>query len=133
MTETILRFVHITDTHLSPETEYGRHHHGAAHSAREGAIALVETVNALPFQPDFILHTGDVVYDPDPAAYGVAKSILSRLKAPVPEPAESAGLLCGGQSRSGCRAATGSRRCEYPDTVFPLRTGNQGRAIAGAG
>ena len=83
MTGTILRFVHITDTHLSPETEYGRHHHGAAHSAREGAITLVETVNALPFQPDFILHTGDVVYDPDPAAYGVAKSILSRLKAPV--------------------------------------------------
>lgn len=83
MTDTLLRFVHLSDTHLSPDPDYGRGQNGAAHSAREGAEALVRAVNVLPFQPDFILHTGDVVYDPDPAAYVVAQEILGQLKAPV--------------------------------------------------
>ena len=44
---------------------------------------LVESINALPFQPDFIVHTGDVVNDPDESAYELAESVLSKLQAPV--------------------------------------------------
>ncbi len=44
---------------------------------------LVEKINGLPFQPDFIVHTGDVVNDPDEKAYQLAESILSKLEAPV--------------------------------------------------
>src|SRR5262249_9557039 len=61
--------------------DYGKHE--TAHSAREGAEALVKQVNALPFKVDFILHTGDVAYDPEPEPYHAAKMILGQLKQPV--------------------------------------------------
>lgn len=81
MTDTILRFVHISDTHISADDEYGRHH--SPHSTREGAQALVRQLNNLPFEPDFILHTGDVAYDPDPSAYHIAREILGEIRYPV--------------------------------------------------
>jgi Icc protein len=81
MTEPTLRFVHITDTHISPEQDHLRP--GGKHSSADCARALVAAVNALPFQPDFILHTGDVAYDPDERAYELAREILRALKAPV--------------------------------------------------
>jgi hypothetical protein len=31
-------------------------------------VALIKAVNDVPFAPDFVLHTGDVAYDPDPEA-----------------------------------------------------------------
>lgn len=34
-------------------------------------------------QPDFVIHTGDVAYDADPAAYELAAAIFSRLQVPV--------------------------------------------------
>ncbi len=83
MTNTILTFVHISDTHISAHPDYGRGEHGSFHSAREGAEALVAAVNALPFKPDFVLHTGDVAYDPDPSAYLSASEILSGIQYPV--------------------------------------------------
>ncbi|MCA0456352.1 MAG: metallophosphoesterase [Chloroflexi bacterium] len=81
MPEQRLTFVHISDTHISPDMEYGKHH--APYSTQTGARALVRAVNALPFNVDFILHTGDVVYDPVPEAYLTAKDILSELARPV--------------------------------------------------
>jgi Icc protein len=81
MPETILRFVHISDTHISPDADYPPNRPDL--NTRRGAEALVHQLNALPFTPDFILHTGDVVYDPDPAAYEVAKEILGRINYPV--------------------------------------------------
>lgn len=77
----MLRFVHLSDTHLSPDPDYT--YKNADYPALPGAKALVQAVNALPFTPDFILHTGDAAYDPDPAAYPVVKSVLGELKAPV--------------------------------------------------
>ena len=81
MSPSVVRFVQITDTHISPDPEYRR----AAHlpSSADCARALVAAVNALPFQPDFILHTGDVAYDPDESAYALAREIFAALKAPV--------------------------------------------------
>jgi Icc protein len=81
MPEATLRFVHITDTHISADPNYGRdEQHG---SPAVAARALVTTVNALPFQPDFILHTGDVAFDPDEASYQLAAEIFRPLKAPL--------------------------------------------------
>lgn len=77
---TLLRFVHISDTHINPDTSYIKH---GAPTPLAGTKALVEAVNALPFQPDFILHTGDVVYDPYPEAYSAAEAAFEPLKAPV--------------------------------------------------
>jgi Icc protein len=81
MTTPILQFVHISDTHISSDPDYGRKY--APYSTQEGAAALVRQLNALPFKPDFVLHTGDVAYDPDPSAYGVALNILKPIEYPV--------------------------------------------------
>jgi len=81
MPEQQLTFVHISDTHISTDPDYGKQN--AAHSTLAGAIALVKAVNALPFNIDFILHTGDVVNDPVSEAYLTARDILSQLARPV--------------------------------------------------
>lgn len=81
MPDTLLTFVHLSDTHISPDSAYGNHH--APWSTQQGARALVKAVNALPMQPDFILHTGDVVYDPVPEAYHTARQILATLESSV--------------------------------------------------
>ncbi|MBI1257316.1 MAG: hypothetical protein GC204_07585 [Chloroflexi bacterium] len=81
MSETLLRFVHITDTHISADPHYNQY--GAMHTPMVGATALVHQINTLPFRPDFVLHTGDVAYNPDETAYPVAKEILSEIEVPV--------------------------------------------------
>lgn len=75
----MLEVIHISDTHFGPDCAHAIR--GA--NACERAEALVEAVNALPFVPDFVVHTGDVANDPDRRAYGLAAEVLSQLKAPV--------------------------------------------------
>src|SRR5262245_23273905 len=79
--EVLLRFVHISDTHISQKPDYN--HAEADYLPMVGARRLVEKINSLPFAPDFVLHTGDVVYDPDPQAYDFAREILSQIKYPT--------------------------------------------------
>jgi 3',5'-cyclic AMP phosphodiesterase CpdA len=77
-----VRFVHLSDTHLVPRP--GGEVRGVNTYRR--LEALVRAVNALPFAPDFIVHTGDVLDDaedePD-AACGLAAQVLARLRAPL--------------------------------------------------
>jgi 3',5'-cyclic AMP phosphodiesterase CpdA len=75
----LLEIIHISDTHFGPD----RDHSIRGSNSCLRAEALVAAVNALPFTPDFIVHTGDVTNEPDPAAYALAASVLSDLKAPV--------------------------------------------------
>lgn len=79
--EVTLRFVHISDTHISHDPAYILPE--ARHTPINGARALVDAINNLPFEPDFVLHTGDVVYDPDPLAYVAAQEVLSKIRFPV--------------------------------------------------
>jgi Icc protein len=44
---------------------------------------MVAYLNNLPFEPDFVLHTGDVSYNPDTVAYQKAQAILGDLRYPV--------------------------------------------------
>lgn len=76
----LLTIAHISDTHIAPDEAYGL---GRGWGANAGARALVAAVNALPFQPDLVLHTGDVAYDPEAAAYPIARTILGGLHAPL--------------------------------------------------
>lgn len=78
--EPLLRFVHITDTHINPDLSYTVYD---APPPLVCARALVDAVNALPFQPDFILHTGDVAYDPYPEIYPTIRDLFAALPAPV--------------------------------------------------
>jgi Icc protein len=77
----LLRFVHISDTHLSADRDYT--HAEADYPAWAGARELVKQVNALPFTPDFVLHTGDVVADPVEAHYRAARELLDEIKFPT--------------------------------------------------
>lgn len=79
----LLTFIHISDSHLSGDPAYTFQH--ANFPPLAGARALVKRINDLPFTPDFILHTGDVVYDPDPdpASYALAREVFRTLKYPV--------------------------------------------------
>lgn len=81
MAEPLLTFVHMSDTHIGIDPEYGKQH--TAYSTQISTTALVKQINALPFKVDFVLHTGDVAYDPDASAYYTARDILSELKYPI--------------------------------------------------
>jgi Icc protein len=80
MVATLLRFVHISDTHYS-SPEYD--HPPSRVDTRYGTQQLIRAVNKLPFTPDFILHTGDVAYDPRPEIYPEIKTLFAQFKAPL--------------------------------------------------
>jgi len=75
----VLEVIHISDTHFGPDPS----HEIRGANACERARALVRAIRELPFVPDFIVHTGDVVNDPDEGAYALAASVLADLPAPV--------------------------------------------------
>jgi 3',5'-cyclic-AMP phosphodiesterase len=81
MSDTLLTFIHISDTHISPDPNYSLSE--ADYTPLEGAKELVKSLQALPFKADFILHTGDVVYDPHESAYATAKEIFAPLDIPI--------------------------------------------------
>lgn len=73
-------FVQISDTHLGPTAVYTDSHGVAPYPCAE---RLVEIINDLPQTPDFVIHTGDVIYDPDPAAFELAAALFARLNVPI--------------------------------------------------
>jgi Icc protein len=79
--EVMLQFVHISDTHISADPAYT--HAEADYTAMAGAKELVRQINALPFQPDFVLHTGDIAFDPVASAYDTARIILQDIRYPT--------------------------------------------------
>jgi Icc protein len=82
MNDALLTFVHISDTHLHADPQYVGNI--ARFSSRQGVAAIVNEINALPFEIDFVLHTGDVMTDPEHVEdYMVAHAYLSPLRAPV--------------------------------------------------
>lgn len=75
----ILTFVHITDTHLGPALDYEFNGYHPARYLRR----VVDLINAFPVQPDFVLHTGDLINDRSAASYEIAQGILCDLRAPL--------------------------------------------------
>ncbi|SRR5258708_19132365 len=74
-----MRFVHITDTHVGPTPD----HRVLGQQSLPALEALVKLINSLPFEPDFILHNGDIVDDGSEEAYALARQTLQKLKAPI--------------------------------------------------
>ncbi|PJF23463.1 MAG: hypothetical protein CUN56_00810 [Phototrophicales bacterium] len=77
----MLTFAHISDTHIHPDETYSMPY--AEGYPTVGARQLIQAINALPFPLDFVLHTGDVAYDPDPDAYHTCADLFSTLKPPI--------------------------------------------------
>jgi 3',5'-cyclic-AMP phosphodiesterase len=80
MADILLRFLHISDTHYAPP-DYERP--PSRFDPLTGFRALIDQLNQLPYQPDFILHSGDVAYDPYPDIYDEIHKLLSDLSAPL--------------------------------------------------
>jgi len=71
-----LSFVQISDSHIG--------FNKAANDDVAATLAqAVDAVNALPAQPAFVVHTGDVTHLSKPAQFDAAKQVLATLKAPL--------------------------------------------------
>lgn len=107
MTEVLLRFAHISDTHITPgdstERNFANYSPAVlamieesaklrtespppppAQPSSVAAKTLVSQVNNLPFDLDFVLHTGDVMTDPkQPADYEAVNALFRDFRFPV--------------------------------------------------
>ncbi|MEO1288945.1 MAG: metallophosphoesterase [Chloroflexota bacterium] len=79
--DTPLRFLHISDTHINPDLSYIVSY--ATYTPMLGAQALVREIQSLPYRPDFILHTGDVAYDPAPDIYATVCEVFAEIDVPI--------------------------------------------------
>ncbi len=75
MSRRVLHGIHLSDTHIGPSDDFSVR----GSCPRERLDRMVKAILALDFEPDFVVHTGDVVNDPDPAAYDVAARALAPL------------------------------------------------------
>ncbi|NJL94411.1 MAG: hypothetical protein HC915_12155 [Anaerolineae bacterium] len=76
----MLRFVHISDTHVGPDATFTLYEQNTLASLE----ALITHLNEeLPFAPDFVLHTGDVIDMPNAASTQLAAQALARLRYPI--------------------------------------------------
>ena len=69
-------FVQISDSHIG-------FHQAANPDVSATLKEAVAAINALPDQPKFVIHTGDVTHLSKPEQFGTAKDILSQLRAPL--------------------------------------------------
>lgn len=108
MSTVLLRFAHISDTHLTPgdRTEMRVEHYsprvmalirsaavarnpdGASHEnppvpASIATKKMISEINRLPFTLDFVLHTGDIMTDATVDEYAYTKDIFRALNYPI--------------------------------------------------
>ena len=68
-----LRFVQLSDSHLGFT--------GTANPAVDDSFSrAIDQVNALPYRPDFVMHTGDLTHLSTPAQFDQVKQMMSRLR-----------------------------------------------------
>lgn len=69
-------FVQISDSHIG-------FHQAANPDVSATLKASIDAINALPNQPAFVVHTGDVTHLSTPQQFATAKELLSTIKAPL--------------------------------------------------
>lgn len=80
----MLTCLHISDTHISADPHYHLNEmHESAHHPNRGIESLLHSLRQLPFDIDFILHSGDVCADPQAADYHLARKLLLQFDHPV--------------------------------------------------
>jgi 3',5'-cyclic AMP phosphodiesterase CpdA len=71
-----ISFVQISDTHIGPDAAFELRGFRTA----ERAAQVIDKIAGLPFKPSFVIHTGDVVADPDERSYRLARQTFARLE-----------------------------------------------------
>ena len=70
---TPLRFVQVSDSHLG--------FHGPANTAVQESFAdAITQINALPYEPAFVMHTGDLTHLSTPAQFDQVKQMMTGLR-----------------------------------------------------
>jgi 3',5'-cyclic AMP phosphodiesterase CpdA len=69
-------FVQISDSHIG-------FHQAPNEDVGATLKSAVDAINAMPVQPAFVMHTGDVTHLSKPEQFDAAKQLLSAIKAPV--------------------------------------------------
>ena len=78
----LLNFIHISDTHIHANPEFVGSH--VEFTSRATVAELIKQINAVPFDVDFVIHTGDIMTDPAKSkAYKIARDILSDIRFPI--------------------------------------------------
>ena len=72
-----MKFIHITDTHLVPPGEML-----CALDPAERLNAIVDAINRVHSDAEFVVHTGDLSYHGREPAYRAMRAILDRLQMP---------------------------------------------------
>ncbi len=75
----VIHGIHLSDTHIGPSRDFDVR----GNRSRERLDRIVRAIGALDFVPDFVVHTGDLVDDPDPRSYAVAAEALAPLAPPL--------------------------------------------------
>jgi Icc protein len=87
----VARLLHISDTHIVaredddpvPHNLAAAVHRMSGRTTTEALDIVLDYVADEGFTPDVLVHTGDVVDTPDPAAYAVAARLLEQVDAPA--------------------------------------------------
>ena len=74
--QSTISFVHLSDTHIGPDARFELRGFRTAERAQQ----VVDKIALLPFKPEFVIHTGDVVANPDQRSYQHAQQIFARLE-----------------------------------------------------
>jgi 3',5'-cyclic-AMP phosphodiesterase len=75
----MVRFIHITDTHIGPQPHFSLY----GKQPLQYLQRVVNRINDLPFDVDFVLHTGDVVDDGSGEAYALFNEAIKHLRFPI--------------------------------------------------
>lgn len=75
----MIRFIHISDTHIGPTKDFLLN----GMNSFNGFSAVLQGIQELPFTPDFIIHTGDVIADPDVKSYELFASMVKNIDIPL--------------------------------------------------
>jgi len=75
----MIRFVHLSDTHIGTSKEFLLHGVNTYFSFQ----SVLKEIQNLPFKPDFIIHTGDVVSDPDEKSYALFADMVKDISIPI--------------------------------------------------
>jgi 3',5'-cyclic-AMP phosphodiesterase len=74
--EATVEFVQISDSHIG--------FHQAANPDVAGTLkTAIDAINAMPSQPSFVVHTGDITHLSTPQQFDDARALLAQLRAPL--------------------------------------------------
>ena len=78
-TEMPIHFIHISDTHIGSQKDFLQYEL----NTYDCFDRFLKGINKLNFKPDFIIHTGDIVAEPNEASYKLTQSLADKTDIPI--------------------------------------------------